>query len=1238
MKLKKHYLTILLLFFNACIQQNVQYENTDTPERDWWHNTERSIRYLPDGEDFVITNGNKRFNRALYGTNTAYRVEAGDLPEFAQYLPGMGGNLKFGLVSGENSKWLIEADNIIARYRAGSMHYEISDSLLGEGKLHLSVWAMAEAEGLLLKMKFEEKVNLIDICWVYGGVSGKKFSRNGDIGADPESSFYLKPEYCNQNFYKVNGNTFEVYFNTNKKISEEGFQSIKESKTNAGLASIRKFAGIFPPQSSTNIADAKQQNSPTELWNSEGDEQPVLAGLLKSKELNGEAFFSLYNPQTIEYIAYKTLPKEVEQAEQARQKLSKQIEIHTPDPYLNTLGAALSVAEDGVWEDPTYLHGAIAWRMRIPGWRAAYAADRMGRHDRAKMQFRSYLKSQVTSPAVGPVVPDTAKHWARQTEKMGTSMFSSGYICRNPNGDFRPHHYDMNLVFFDQLLWHINWTGDLDFAKEIWEALERHLAWEKRNYDADGDGLYDAYCCIWASDALQYSGGGVTHSSAYNYKANKLAATIAKKIGKDPSPYQQEAELILAAMQKHLWLPKKGHFAEYKDLLGLQKVHPAAGLWTVYHSLDSEVPDPFQAYQTMRYVDTQIPHIPVEAHGIEANTYHTVSTTNWLPYTWSVNNVALAEVLHTSLAYWQAGQSQEAFILWKSALMESMYLSSCAGGFGQLPYYDAIRGELYRDFSDPIGMAARTVVEGLFGILPNALSDTLTIKPGFPSDWENASLKTPDIQFNFQRKGLIDHYQITPTFPKNMQLKLQLCARQAEIKSVKVNGKTANWQVVETAIGKPEIAIPISKQTTYRIEIEWGTEQIEHLKYASKIAQGDYLALKSTHAELIEVFDPQGILKDIDTHQNQLKAQVTGTQGHHTAFIKLKQGSITWWQPIDIIIVNKLEIVAAEQQPKNQLLFQLKNHSQETLKGKLTINYDNNTEIPIELKAGESSKEINVSEGIFAGTNAIHFQGENNYETQGTVINWEINNKAMTEEESVDLRAYFNEDITQIFENKYLSPRPTSTTLQLPWQGVGNWCYTLVQPQIDDTGLRKKVEKTGMFQLPFGTSLSTPSEPHSANIIFTSLWDNYPNSASIPLIGNASHLYVMMAGTTNPMQSRFTNGEVVVHYSDGSEERLALSNPETWYPIEQDYYQDRYAFDIGHPKPYRVLLKTGETKRNFNTYTKLKGFSDFGIEGGAATILDLPLNPSKTLKKLEIKTVANDVIIGLMSATLVRKR
>lgn len=38
-------------------------------------------------------------------------------------------------------------------------------------------------------------------------------------------------------------------------------------------------------------------------------------------------------------------------------------------------------------------------------------------------------------------------------------------------------------------------------------------------------------------------------------------------------------------------------------------------------------------------------------------------------------------------------------------------------------------------------------------------------------------------------------------------------------------------------------------------------------------------------------------------------------------------------------------------------------------------------------------------------------------------------------------------------------------------------------------------------------------------------------------------------------------------------------------------------------------------------------------QGGAATILDMPLNWRKTLKELRLQTWSNDVVIGLMSIT-----
>jgi hypothetical protein len=125
-----------------------------------------------------------------------------------------------------------------------------------------------------------------------------------------------------------------------------------------------------------------------------------------------------------------------------------------------------------------------------------------------------------------------------------------------------------------------------------------------------------------------------------------------------------------------------------------------------------------------------------------------------------------------------------------------------------------------------------------------------------------------------------------------------------------------------------------------------------------------------------------------------------------------------------------------------------------------------------------------------------------------------------------------------------------------------------------------------------------------------------------------------MAGSTNPMQSRFDNGEVVVAYADGSHETLVLRNPTTWWPIDQDYYIDSLAYARPEPAPPRLDLKTGKLRvmaaSNFKSRT-------LNIPGGAATILDLPLDLQKELRSITVRTLANDVVIGLMSLSLARE-
>ncbi|MFD2895367.1 DUF4450 domain-containing protein [Sphingobacterium arenae] len=1168
-----------------------------------WQNNLRNLHYTEDNGDFLLVNGTYRFNRALYGNHKASRVEAGDLPEFALYMPGMAGNLQFVLENRGSFKKLIEAEHIETRYRPGSMVYKIQDAFIGSGHIDITVLAQADEEGLIVKLDATGVAEGAKLHAIYGGASGRKFSRGGDIGADPESGFYLLPEYSVNNRYQFVQNSFELAYLDGKGKEEFVY-------------------GTFTATDQLQLSDATVLEDLAKLTQTGTNGHPIV---YSSYTLQHKPIYIQVAKGRLGKKVYseEELVERYGRAEQARLQLTERIQLKTPDRFLNTFGSALAVAADGVWESPTFLHGAVAWRMRLNAWRGAYSADALGWHDRAKEHFSSYANSQVLEPENAKVVMDTALHLARHIEEMGTSMFSSGYISRNPNNNTVAHHYDMNLVFFDQMFTHFDYTGDLTYLREMWPTIERHLDWERRNFKRGG--LYDAYCAIWASDGLQYSGGGVAHTSAYNYRANKAAAKLAKLLGKDPFLYEKEAADIGKALRERLWLEEKGYFAEYQDALGQQLVHDKPGLWTIYHIADAYLLDEFDSYQNTRYIDNHLPHIPIKVEGQEHEDLYTLATTTWQPYTWSVNNVALAENLQGALAYWQSGRQDDAFRLWKSNIMESMYHGISPGNFQQLSHYDAFRGELYRDFADPIGVASRTLTEGLFGFYPKLLDEHILVKPGFPEDWDFAEIELPEWRYAFRREAENLYYDIHTKYTKPVTLKMEVPLNFAYINAVEVNGEPVDWSIKRSSINKPVLTFEALAATDFSVKINGlgqldfpGNALIEH-PYTE-----EFTLPLSTNVKLVDIYDPQQLI----TAQTEQVFSFVQKEHKGTFFAKLKQGNVTWWHAVDLSLTAPVDTDAQIKKGMQQL--RLRNYTDRQLDGRIekagfeqAVSFSPSNITEIELPSASLTKGTNVFQIDVAGT-----------QIPVKHVQWELQNEGTYRTQ--DLSTHYNAQLSDIFKQRYLSPRTTLPTLQLPWQGVGNWCYPLVEPSITDSGLMaaRNNEEVNYLGIPFLIKGKTK------NVTFVSQWDNYPTVQEIPLAGKADKVYLLMAGSTNPMQSQMVNARVKVLYEDGEEAVLELKNPTNWWPIEQDYLDDNYAFEIPDEDiPYRVALKTGELYRGgeWKRYTEIKGLNSRGIDGGAATILDLPLDSSKNLKALQLIAETNDVVVGLIAATLLTK-
>lgn len=1216
----------------------------------YWHEQERVLRYRPEGDAFMIHNGDKRFTRAIYGTNTAFRLETSDFPEFGLYMPNFGGSAYLVVSTPDTLVWIKDLESITSSFVSGMRSWKITDrKILGKGEINISVLAMSDADGILLKTDAKEIKNGTSLILIYGGANDKKFSRNGDLGVDPQDCFYIEPDKCKGDDFTINKNEFLLHYG--KKIK-----------------SIR---GVFPEKARLSIVDGRQIENISGLFRSEVSDCPLLCSEMDISG-NKNLLAALYNPESTDKVLdYSQLSGAYGKADEFRTEISGRVKIETPDPFFNTLGGIFSGAEDAIWQRPSYLHGAIGWRIPLPGWRGAYVADVFGLHNRARTHFDAYAASQITEiPVTLPHSQDKATYLSRSEKKWGTPMYSNGYITRNPDEKKLMNHYDMNLVYIDELLWHLSWTGDQEYAKKIFPVIKRHLAWEKQTFDPDSDGLYDGYACIWASDGLQYDGGSVTHSTAYNYRANLLAAMIAEKINEDPSQYKLEADHIIKALDKALWIKDKGWWAEFRDNMGNKMLHEDAAVWTIYHAIDSGTGDPFMNYEATRYIDTNIPHIPVRAKGLSDTTSYVISTSDWQPYMWSINNVAFAEIAHTALAYWQAGRYEEAFRLYKGAVLDAMYLGSGPGNITQTSFYDAAKGETYRDFADPVGIASRALVQGLFGIIPDLLNDRLIIRPGFPDYWNNASIQTMNMYYKFTRNGLSDNYIIKPYLKKKAALTLELNARMDSISSVVVNGLNMPFKVDEKSISRPRVIIDTGSSDSYEITVNWAGDYISETSRGFDAASG-YSFCAKFGENILETYDPQSVLDKAVKAGNELSGRVIGAKGHRTIFLKIRQGSMSWWLPVDINVTDPVEVVCKENperfgilkfnlpQPGNdinlqiknisnlsknihdifhpELRFEIVNNAEKTLKGDMYLNYSSEP-IGIDIPAKSSCPFAISSDNVMTGTNRIDIKtADGKFCLNAT--DWNIRNAGNRKFEDINLGSYFNDKVSNIFEyGKYLLPRWPYTTLQVPTQGMGQWCKPDALSKIDDRGLRKKAESGNVFVMPQGIPFMTPGDTASNNVIFTSLWDNYPDSVKIILSGKSSHAYMLVAASTYYMQDHVINGKIKVTYKDGSKDVLDLVLPENLLPIDQDIYTDGYAFRLDRSRLYRISLKTGEVSRNpgKNLGLKMSSGEPLTIDGGLATLIDMPLNPSKELKNITLITTANEVITGLMAITLER--
>ena len=857
------------------------------------------FEYELTGEGVRIVNGPNYFNRPLYGTNSPGMLHAGDKPYLAfdlHYAGGKAGNVLFAVLGSKKSKWLHEAAHIEFTYIPGRCRYMIKDPLLGPGSLQIDIVPLDCGDGFIVKLDATKLKSSKELMFFYGGGSGTFLFKYGGgkkqrprAYGEPDTFdpfLYFEPKHCKKNILQVNNNIFTLKTASGTTISAD----TKRRKNSLPDPSPgpKTIQGAAYPSGCWHMGDAENFNHrPQSLIHSSAANHPAALFRWNARDVS------------VQYIIIKAgadtdIKAVVSQAEKSFirccrhfDKLSRTAEIRTPDPHLDMSFRAHIVALDGAYEPPFIFHGARDWRGLYLGWRSCHGFNAIGWHDRVRSNLLTHAEGQILDdPYLKGLLP---------------SVYKGGGAS-----------YEMSQVFLDMLLYHYEWTGDLSMMKSLLPRLQLIIEAERRLYDHDNDFLYTNKLNYFITDAHWFYDGPCPEASAYMYRAYRGLVNVLKELKKPSSAYEERVSGIRKAMNDVLWLTRKGHFAQYKDAVGLKRTHEEAELSAVYHPIEFELTDMFQSYQQLQYVET---HLDSCAWG-DGLIYW---SSNWMPaykdgnrsHFYTSRSLASAENFNLALAYYRIRQSDVSYKLLRGgvyACYNNLY--PLAMGYTATPEAKAYHSI---DFTDVTSTYIRAIVEGLFGIRPNLPEREMVLEPNFPSHWNKAFLRTLDftLEFKKQKNKLILRIDTN----RKTYKKFRLAIRSEKIGAVTINGKKTEW-TVEPGIGCAVLAVrsALEHETVVSVEALGKSPSVSAPK---SLRGGQRFSVKPSGSRILEWHDPQNVLLSPVIRENNLLAKAADdAPGHHTFFVLVDTGNLSCWLPVNIEIKDMSPTVVSFVKPE----------------------------------------------------------------------------------------------------------------------------------------------------------------------------------------------------------------------------------------------------------------------------------------------------------------------------------
>ncbi|MEI6646011.1 MAG: LamG-like jellyroll fold domain-containing protein [bacterium] len=957
-----------------------------------------------------------------------------------------------------------------------------------------------------------------------------------------------------------------------------------------------------------------------------------------------------------------------------------------------------------------------------------------GWHERVLKSARHFFASQVT----GETYRDQPELRARVDGNKELAVYerTMTHPGANPRylskGRLIPDQmstmYDMQSIFFDQVVEEWRFTADPELEKILRPALELHLGYLARVFDPDGNGAYESFINTYLTDNQWYNGGDTAEETAFAYRGHLAARDMARNAGDAEAVKRHEAKLALIrkGFFESVWVKGAGHPGAYREQGGHRRLHPDPWLPAIVHSMDCPgLYNEEQMASVLHFTEYGLQRDKQPLGGVR------VWPSNWVPGVWSLRTKSPGEEHHLALAYCQAGLPEAAMEVTRGCHSETGFQSPVPGNFGE-PWTGV-------DFTDFMAPFARTVVSGFFGYRPDRPNGLVTLAPQFPADWDHASLAHPEFKLAYKRQGTTQRLSIELQRESALDVQLPFCGKA-------VKAATLNGQPIQGTIrpGFGRSVFVVRTPVTQKAELELTVDQELPLGVVQsrEVASGSEVELAVEGGRITEVRDEQGVLESVRLAAGKVRARVSVNAGNHRLLALVQMGQTSQWRIFDFQVRDrKAEAYTAEKNLRQapvgaawtgldlagvfnsrvtELFRQdymsprpdtmsarigrdayLTWHGAYCRKPSPAVDLSNTwprRPAPVydvtlgDLKlGGDFTLEAWVRADLAALVNGrILDWGELVIETSpgsrvvglyaGKKLIWSY--PVLCAERTTHIAAVFRKgkqvaiylngetrdkvpqqlDVSELSLGSTLRvgadrngqrrllglvervaiSRQAVTGEQLKGRSlesaslpgaVADWRVTeAAEAQIASgvLGLPPLVRQNVAFKAPkdlpdlvtvVDGKLETPQGARflwkNGESAFTSLWDNWPRKVTVPVNKKGGSVWLLVAGSTNPMQVRIANAVLRFAYADGVTEELELVPPMNFWSIcefgmSKDYDYKAEAFSLPNEPPPQVQL--GNNCR--------------------AMVYGWKLRPGVELKSVTLESLSQEVVIGLMGVSI----